>query len=121
MYLTTKYALAGWTEKFSIVYDKHGKVLEKEKKVEFSDIPSDLRIKVEKFLSEHYPNYEILLVEEVNIRDEIFLEVFFSHPKTKTGFVEATFEYNSGTFKEFVNIKTKSIDTLNWFELSIVA
>ena len=100
-------------KKFSIAYDEQGKVLEEEKKVEFSAIPHDLRIKVEKILSAHYPNYKILLVEEVYTHNEILLEVFFSHPKAKTGFVEAVFEYQSGIFREFVNIKMKSIETLN--------
>ena len=86
--------------------------MEEEKKVEFSDIPRDLRIKVEKVLSAHYPDYKILLVEEVYIRDEMLLEVFFSHPDAKTGFAEAVFEYHTGTFREFVNIKMKSIETL---------
>lgn len=98
---------------FSIDYDEQGKVLREEKKVEFSDIPYDLRIKVEKVLSEHYPNYTILLVEEVYTDNEMLLEVSFSHHKAKTGLVEAFFEYQSGTLREFVNIKMKSIETLN--------
>lgn len=100
-------------EKFSIAYDEQGTVLEEEKKVEFSEIPYDLRTKAEKVLSEHYPGYNIILVEEVYTQNEMLLEIFFSHPKAKTGFVEAIFEYQSGTFKEFVNIKMKSIETLN--------
>ena len=100
-------------KKFSIAYDEQGTVLEEEKKVEFSDIPYDLRIKAEKVLSEHYPDYNIILVEEVYTHNEMLLEIFFSHPKAKTGFVEAIFEYQSGTFREFVNIKMKSIETLN--------
>lgn len=100
-------------KKFSIAYDEQGKILEEEKKMEFSDIPYDLRIKVEKILSEHYPNYNILLIEEVYTHNEMLLEVFFSHPKAKTGFIEAIFEYQSGTFREFVNIKIKSMETLN--------
>lgn len=99
--------------KFSIAYDDQGRVMEEEKKVEFSDIPHDLRIKVEKVLSAYYPNYKILMVEEVYISDEMLLEVFFSHPKAKTGFAEAVFEYQTGTFREFINIKMKSIETLN--------
>jgi hypothetical protein len=100
-------------KKFSIAYDEQGTILEEEKKVEFSDIPYDLRIKAERVLSEHYPNYNIILVEEVYTRNEKLLEIFFSHPKAKTGFVEAIFEYQSGAFREFVNIKMKSIETLN--------
>lgn len=100
-------------KKFSIAYDEQGTILEEEKKVEFSDIPYELRIKAEKVLSEHYPNYNIILVEEVYTHNEMLLEIFFSHPKAKTGFVEAIFEYQSGTFREFVNIKMKSIETLN--------
>jgi hypothetical protein len=100
-------------KKFSIAYNEQGTVLEEEKKVEFSDIPYDLRIKAEKVLSEHYPDYNIILVEEVYTHNEMLLEIFFSHPKAKTGFVEAIFEYQSGTFREFVNIKMKSIETLN--------
>ena len=100
-------------KKFSIAYDEQGTVLEKEKKVEFSEIPYDLRIKAEKVLSEHYPGYKIILVEEVYTHNEMLLEIFFSHPKAKTGFVEAIFEYPSGVFREFVNIKMKSIETLN--------
>lgn len=101
-------------EKFSIAYDEQGTVLEEEKKVEFSEIPYDLRIKAEKIWSEHYPGYKIILVEEVYTHNEMLLEIFFSHPKAKTGFVEAIFEYQSGAFREFVNIKMKSIETLNW-------
>lgn len=100
-------------KKFSIAYDDQGTVLEEEKKVEFSDIPYNLRIKAEKVLSEHYPGYNIILVEEVHTHNEMLLEIFFSHPKAKTGFVEAIFEYQSGAFREFVNIKMKSIETLN--------
>lgn len=100
-------------EKFSIAYDEQGTILEEEKKVEFSDIPYDLRIKAKKVLSEHYPGYNIILVEEVYTHNEMLLEIFFSHPKAKTGFVEAIFEYQSGAFREFVNIKMKSIETLN--------
>jgi len=100
-------------EIFSIDYDEQGKVLREEKKVEFSDIPYDLRIKVEKVLSEHYPNYNILQIEEVYTGNEMLLEVSFSHHKAKTGLVEAFFEYQSGTLREFVNIKMKSIETLN--------
>jgi hypothetical protein len=99
-------------KKFSIGYDEQGKILEEEKKVGFSDIPSDLRIKVEKVLSEHYPDHNILLVEEVYMPDEMLLEVFFSAPKAATGFVEAVFEYRTGVFREFINIRMKSIQTL---------
>lgn len=100
-------------KKFSIAYDEEGNILEEEKKVEFSDISHELKMKVEKVLFEHYPGYTIILVEEVYTHNEMLLEVFFSHPKAKTGFVEAIFEYQSGAFKEFVNIKMKSIETLN--------
>lgn len=99
-------------KKFSITYDEEGTVLEEEKKVEFSELPVALRIKTEKVLSEHYPDYKILLVEEVYTRNEMLLEIFFSHPKAKTGFVEAVFEYQTGIFREFVNIQMQSIQTL---------
>ncbi len=99
-------------KKFSIGYDEQGKILEEEKKVEFSDIPHDLMAKVEKVLSEHYPDHKILLVEEVYTHNEMLLEVFFSAPKAATGFVEAVFEYKTGVFREFVNIRMKSIQTL---------
>ena len=99
-------------EKFSIAYDEQGKVLEEEKKVEFSALPPDLRIKAEKVLSAHYPGYKILLVEEVYTHNEMLLEIFFSHPKAKTGFAEAVFEYQTGVFREFINIRMKSIQTL---------
>lgn len=99
-------------DKFSIAYDKQGKVLEKEKKIKFSDIPHDLKIKVEKVLFEQYPGYKILVVEEVYINNEMLLEVLFLHPKAKTGFAEAVFEYQTGTFREFIDIKMKSIETL---------
>jgi hypothetical protein len=99
-------------KKFSIGYDEQGRILEEEKKVEFSDIPQDLRAKVEKVLSEHYPDHKILLVEEVYTPDEMLLEVFFSAPKSSTGFVEAIFEFKTGVFREFVNIRMKSIQTL---------
>lgn len=99
-------------KKFSIAYDEQGKVLEEEKKVEFSNLPADLRIKVGKVLSAHYPGYKILLAEEVYTHNEMLLEIFFSHPKAKTGFAEAVFEYQTGAFREFVNIQMQSIQTL---------
>lgn len=98
--------------KFSIAYDEQGTILEEEKKVKFSDLPSELRTKVEKVLSAHYPGYKILLVEEVYTPNEMLLEIFFSHPKAKTGFAEAVFEYQTGFFREFINIRMKSIQTL---------
>lgn len=99
-------------KKFSIAYDEQGKVIEEEKKIELSDLPPDLRIKAEKVLSAHYPGYKILLVEEVYTHNEMLLEIFFSHPKAKTGFAEAVFEYQTGTFREFINIRMQSIQTL---------
>jgi hypothetical protein len=99
-------------KKFSIAYDEQGRVVEEEKKVEFSDIPHDLRLKVEKVLSMHYPDYKILMVEEVYTKKEKLLEVFFSHPKTRTGFAEAVFEYQTGEFREFIHMRMKSIQTL---------
>jgi hypothetical protein len=42
----------------------------------------------------------------------MLLEIFFSHPKAKTGFAEAVFEYQTGVFREFINIRMKSIQTL---------
>jgi hypothetical protein len=99
-------------KKFSIAYDEQGRVLEEEKKVEFSDLPPDLKIKVEKVLSAYYPGYRIVLTEEVYTNNEKLLEIFFSHPKTKTGFAEAVFEYQTGVFREFINIQMQSIQTL---------
>ena len=99
-------------KKFSIAYDDQGGVVEEEKKVEFSDIPHDLRLQVEKVLSMHYPNYKILMVEEVYTQKGKLLEVFFSHPKTRTGFAEAVFEYRTGKFREFIHMRMKSIQTL---------
>jgi hypothetical protein len=99
-------------EKFSIGYDEQGKILEEEKKVEYSSLPPDLRKNVEKVLSARYPGYKILLVEEVYTNNEMLLEIFFSHPKAKTGFAEAVFEYQTGVFREFINIRMKSIQTL---------
>ncbi len=100
-------------KKFSMAYDEQGTVLEEKKKVEFFEMLHGLRVKAEKVLFEHYPDYNIILVEEVYTYNEMLLEIFFSHPKAKTGFVEAIFEYQSGAFREFVNIKMKSIETLN--------
>ena len=99
-------------KKFSIAYDEQGRVLEEEKKVEFADLPADLRIKAEKVLFAHYPGYKILLVEGVYTHNEMLLEIFFSPPKAKTGFAEAVFEYQTGVFREFINIRMKSIQTL---------
>lgn len=98
---------------FSITYDKGGKILEGEKKIEFSDIPDESRIKVEKILSGQYPDYHIIQVEKVYRHDEMLLEVFFSHPEAPTGFVEAIFDYHSCTLKEFVNKEMQSIQTHN--------
>lgn len=98
---------------FAINYDEQGKVLEEEKRIKLSDIPHDKRIKVEKILSTHYPNYKILMVEELYTNNEILLEIFFSHPKSKTGLVEAVFEFETGALREFINIKMKSIPTMN--------
>lgn len=100
-------------KKFSIAFDDQGRMVEEERKVEFSDIPDYLKAKVEAVLSKHYPNYRILLVEEVYTRTEMLLEVSFSHPKTKTGFAEAVFDYRTGEFREFIHIRMKSIETLN--------
>jgi hypothetical protein len=88
-------------------------MLEQENKVEFSDIPQDLRLKVEKILSAHYPGARILMVEEVYPQKEKLLKVFFSHSKAKTGFAEAVFEYQTGEFREFIHMRMKSIETLN--------
>ena len=76
-------------EKFSMAYDEQGRMVEQEKKVEFSDIPQDLKLKVEKVLSAHYPDARILMVEE------------------------AVFEYQTGEFREFIHMRVKSIETLN--------
>ncbi|MEO6825057.1 MAG: hypothetical protein ABI167_10125 [Nitrosospira sp.] len=42
-------------EKFPMAYDERARMVGQEKKVEFSDIPLDLKLKVEKVLSAHYP------------------------------------------------------------------
>jgi hypothetical protein len=98
--------------KFSIAFDDQGRVVEEERKIEFSDMPDDLKAKVEAALSKHYPNYRILLIEEVHTPKEMLLEVFFSHPKTRTGLAEAVFDYRTGEFREFIHIRMKSIQTL---------
>lgn len=99
--------------KFSIAFDGQGRVVEEERKIEFSDIPDDLKAKVKTVLSKHYPDYSILLVEEVFTPTEMLLEVFFSHPKTRTGFAEAVFNYRTGEFRGFIHIRMKPIETLN--------
>jgi hypothetical protein len=98
---------------FAITYDAQGKVLEEEKRIKLSDIPHDTRIKIEKALSARYPAYKVLMVEELYRKNERLLEIFFSHPDSKTGLVEAVFEYETGVLREFINIKMKSISTFN--------
>lgn len=100
-------------DQFAINYDEQGRVLEEEKRIKLSDIPHDKRIKIEKILSAHYPNYKILMVEELYTNNEILLEIFFSHPKSRTGLMEAVFEFETGALREFINIKMKSIPTMN--------
>lgn len=99
--------------KFTNNYDELGKLVRKEKKIKLSDIPHDTRIKIVEFLSQHYPGYKTLMVEEVYAHNEMLVEIFFSHPKTKTGLIEAVFEYQTGIFRESINIRMKSIQTLN--------
>ena len=98
---------------FAINYDAQGKVLAEEKRIKFSDIPRDTRIKIEKVLSAHYPDYRILMVEELYRKNERLVEVFFSHPESRTGLVEAVFEFETGALREFINIRMKSISTFN--------
>lgn len=98
---------------FSINYDEQGAILQEEKRIKFSDIRHDTRIKIEKVLAAYYPGYKILMVEELYTNNETFLEIFFSHPKSKTGLVEAIFNFKTGDLKEFINIKMKSISTMN--------
>lgn len=98
---------------FSINYDAEGKVLAEEKRIKLSAIPHDVRIKIEKILSAHYPNYKVLMVEELYKKNEMLLKIFFSHPEAKTGLVEAIFESETGMLREFINIKMRSITTFN--------
>lgn len=100
-------------DQFTINYDEQGKVLKEEKRIKLSDIHYDKRIKMERMLSARYPGYKILMVEELYANNEILLEVFFSHPKSRTGLVEAVFEFETGALREFINIKMKSISTMN--------
>lgn len=100
-------------DQFTINYDEQGMVLKEEKKIKLSDIPHDTRTKVEEILSIRYPGYKILMVERLYANNEILLEIFFSHPKSRTGLVEAVFEFETGTLREFINIKMKSISTMN--------
>jgi hypothetical protein len=100
-------------DQFTINYDAQGRVLEEEKRIRFSDIPHDTRIKIEKTLSAHYPGYKVLMMEELYRGKETLLEVFFSHPDSKTGLVEAVFELGTGALREFVDIRMKSISTFN--------
>jgi hypothetical protein len=53
------------------------------------------------------------MVEELYRNKEMLLEVFFSHPDSRTGLVEAVFEFETGALREFVNIRMKSISTFN--------
>jgi len=98
---------------FSITYDAQGKVLEEEKRIKLSDIPHDTRMKIGKVLSARYPDYKVLMVEALYRKNERLLEIFFSHPDSKTGLVEAVFEYDTGVLREFTNIRMKSISTFN--------
>lgn len=98
---------------FTINYDAQGKVLEEQKRIRFPDIPGDTRIKIEKILSTRYPGYKVLMVEELYRSRETLLEIFFSHPESKTGLVEAVFELETGALREFVDIRMKSISTFN--------
>jgi hypothetical protein len=72
-----------------------------------------MRVKIEKVLADHYPGYRILMIEQLYANEEVLLEVFFSHPESKTGMVEAVFEFPTGALREFVNIRMKSISTFN--------
>ncbi|HVW63838.1 MAG TPA: hypothetical protein VHB01_02400 [Nitrosospira sp.] len=98
---------------FTINYDAQGRVLEEQKKIRFSDVPREVRTRIEKTLSTHYPGYKVLMVEELYRSRETLLEIFFSHPESKTGLVEAVFEFETGALREFVNIRIKSISTFN--------
>jgi hypothetical protein len=100
-------------DQFAINYDLLGNILKEERRIKLSDIPYDKRIKIEKILADHYPDYRILMVKQVYACGEILLEVFFSHPKSETGMVEAVFEFQTGALREFSNIRTKSISTFN--------
>jgi hypothetical protein len=100
-------------DQFAIRYNEEGKIVEKEKRVEFSKLPLELQRSVDKAISAEYPGYTIILTEEVYMNNETFLEVKFSHNKSKTGVVEAFFDYKTGILKEFLDIKMKSIPTLN--------
>ena len=98
---------------FAINYDAQGKVLAEEKRIKLCAIPHDIRIKIEKVLSAHYPDYKVLMVEELYRKNEMLLKIFFSHPESKTGLVEAIFDSETGALREFINIKMKSISTFN--------
>jgi hypothetical protein len=98
---------------FAINYDPLGKILKEERRIKLSDIPYDMRVKIEKVLADHYPGYRILMIEQLYANEEVLLEVFFSHPESKTGMVEAVFEFPTGALREFVNIRMKSISTFN--------
>jgi hypothetical protein len=98
---------------FTINYDAQGKVLEEQKRIRFSDVPRETRTSIEKILSAHYPGYKVLMVEELYRSRETLLEIFFSHPESKTGLVEAVFEFETGALREFVDIRMKSISTFN--------
>lgn len=98
---------------FAINYDAQGKVLEEEKRIKLSDIPRDTRRKIEKTLSARYPDYKVLMVEELYRKDEMLLEIFFSHPESKTGLVEAVFDFETGALRELIDIRMKSISTFN--------
>ncbi|GKS69580.1 hypothetical protein W03_15840 [Nitrosomonas sp. PY1] len=99
-------------EKFAIAYSEDGKLLKEEKEIEFSDIPRSIRTSVDKKISSYYPGYKIISVEKAYIHQEMLLEIVFSHPESETGLVEAAFGYRTGTFREFINIKMESIETL---------
>ncbi|MBN9125528.1 MAG: hypothetical protein BGO99_07615 [Nitrosospira sp. 56-18] len=98
---------------FTINYDAQGKILEEQKRIRFSDVPREARTRIEKTLSAHYPGYKVLMVEELYRSGKTLLEIFFSHPESKTGLVEAIFEFETGALREFVNIRMKSISTFN--------
>ncbi|HET7062521.1 MAG TPA: hypothetical protein VFI43_10125 [Nitrosospira sp.] len=98
---------------FAITYDPQGKILEQERRIKLSDIPPATRKKIEKVLAARYPGYKTLMVEELYRNNEVLLEIFFSHPESKTGLVEAVFELHTGALREFINIKMKSIPTFN--------
>jgi hypothetical protein len=98
---------------FTINYDAQGRVLEEQKRIRLSDVPREARARIEKTLSARYPGYRVLMVEELYRGRETLLEIFFSHPESKTGLVEAVFEFETGTLREFVDIRMKSISTFN--------